>query len=111
MSLHFINAHGTPLSLSVIWFNRACDPSWRKTGWWNLANGQMATPIVGNLNARYYYVHAEAWDGSYWGESPKVLITDNRFDVCLNDILEPSYLAGFAQIDTGPYTDFTVRLT
>jgi hypothetical protein len=69
-----------------------------------------AQVLNGNLNNRWYYFHARAADGAYWGGNVWRLISNSKFNVCPDGILEPSYLAPFREIDTGNYTGFTVTL-
>ena len=112
MGLSFINGFRAPVSICLLWYNPACSPPWRKTGWWNLAPGQSVQVLSGALNSRYYYFHAIASDSSYWGEPGRqILVTNSRFDTCLNGILEPSYNVAFKEIDTGPYSDYALTLT
>lgn len=112
MGLSFINRRQSPVSVCLVWYNTGCGANpWRKTGWWNLGIGQGQQVLSGNLRNRYYYFHAEAWDGAVWGDDRwRFLITNNRFDICMDGILEPSYLAPFRELDTGDYTGFTVNL-
>src|SRR3982750_4126136 len=102
MGLAFFNKHPAPVSLCLLWYNRDCGSAnpWRKSGWWNLGLNQGVEVLSGNLNNRYYYFYAEAWDGSTWGENNRqMLVTDKRFDICRGDILEPSYLVPLRELD------------
>lgn len=111
MSLHFVNRHRAPVSICILWYNTSCNPPWRKTGWWNVNPGGVATPLIGNLNNRYYYFYARASDGTYWGDpNRQIAVTTNAFNVCLDHIFEPNWIVPLKEIDTGPYTNFTVNL-
>jgi uncharacterized membrane protein len=112
MGLSFVNRYSSGVSVCLLWYNRSCgEKPWRKSGWWNLGVGQGVQVLTGNLNSRYYYFYARAADGAYWGEhNRRILVTNNRFDICMTGILEPSYLVPLREIDTGQYTGFTVTL-
>lgn len=113
MGLHFVNWYPTAVSICILWYNRNCGPRpWRKSGWWNLAINGSVQVLSGTLNNRYYYFHAQAADGAQWGDnSPRVMISDNAFDVCVDgSILVPSYLAPFRIIDKGDNASCVVTL-
>lgn len=112
MGLAFINRHPSPVDLCLLWYNPVCaDPPWRKTGWWYLPTGHSLQVLTGNLNSRYYYFHARAANGNYWGQpNRKMLVSARAFNICMGDILEPSFLVPLHEIDTGQYSHFTVTL-
>lgn len=112
MSIAFVNKHGTPLSICLVWYNPGCsNPPFRKTGWWNLAPGEARTVLNGPYRNRYFYFYAEASDGSYWGDQRwRIAVTNNAFDRCAGDIFEPNRIVQLDEIDTGGAVNFTVNL-
>lgn len=113
MSLTFTNkSNAAIVSVCLIWYNSGCtNPPFRKSGWWNIAKGESKTVLTGDLNARYYYFHAEGTDGEVWGDnSRRVAVVDTAFDVCFDTIFEPNRIVGMNEIDTGPYLNYTINL-
>ena len=112
MSLTFCNRHTAPLSLCILWWTPGCPDGgdWSKAGWWNLSPGGCATVLVGDLANRWYYVHAEAAD-RLWQGNVHTTVPYTAFDWCENTSSTAAHDAGFATIDTGDYSGFTVNLT
>lgn len=112
MSLTFCNRSNTSLSLCILWYTPGCPDGgdWSKAGWWNLDPGQCATALSGDLNNRWYYVHAEGADGEVWEGPVHTSVPDTAFDWCDNTSSTAAQDVGFAAIDTGPYSGFTVNL-
>src|SRR5262245_23723076 len=100
MSLTFCNAHFRPVSLCIVWWTPGCPDGgdWSKAGWWNLTPagtpGACATPLRGNLNNRWYYVHAEAVDGTLEG-GLHTYVPNTAFDWCLNTSSTAARRVGF----------------
>ena len=112
MSISFINKHGTPVSVCLVWYNPNCsDPPFRKTGWWNLPNGDSRTVLNGAYRNRYFYFYAEASDGAYWGDPRfRIAVTNNAFDRCAGDIFEPNRIVTLREINTGGAVNYTITL-
>ena len=112
MSISFVNKHGTPVSVCLVWYNPNCsDPPFRKSGWLNLAIGEGRPFLNGAYRNKYFYFYAEASDGSYWGDPRfRAAVINNRFDTCFDTVFEPNRIVPLHEIDTGGAVNFTVNL-
>ncbi len=78
------------------------DDQWRSEGWWAIEPNQCSTPIVGDLQNRYYYLFARSaigrWSGDY-----TFCYADEEFEILGDtDCTQRGYkTGGFLQIDTG----------
>jgi uncharacterized membrane protein len=62
------NQSGEKIAVAIAYFG-SDDDGWVSEGWWNLADGECATPISKDLDNRYYYLFADGdqhtWTGDY----------------------------------------------
>lgn len=94
------------------------DGDWQTIGWFHVAPGQCTT-VYGNslddVNNRYWYYHAENWDGTvFWAGPVGVYVTDKAFNHCMVGVVGgqgESRIAGFRILDVGDNDDYTVTLT
>jgi len=56
-SFRVCNDSGEKISVALAYFGSDAD-GWTSEGWWNLDDGECATPIGGDLDNRYYYLYA-----------------------------------------------------
>ena len=86
---------------------------WASEGWWNIPSNTCETLLKGNLNARFYYIHAVDYDrGGEWGGTSFMCLVDKEFTIrgvsnCSNRGYKRT---GFFEVDTGEEKDWTVRL-
>jgi uncharacterized membrane protein len=91
------------------------DPQgWVTEGWFNLRANTCEAVLKGDLNFKYYYIHALDYDrGGEWS-GPSFMCTRERefavrgFDNCLARGFDRT---GFFEIDTGEQKNWTVQLT
>ncbi|PLX35426.1 MAG: hypothetical protein C0605_10200 [Hyphomicrobiales bacterium] len=88
--------------------------SWASEGWWNLKPGSCERILKGDLNGRFYYVHAVDYDkGGAWSGKAYMCTRDKLFTIKgAGDCVKRGYRrSGFFEVDTGSETDWTVNLT
>ncbi len=87
---------------------------WITEGWWRIPANVCTTIIDGDLNSRYFYLHAENSDtGGRW-RGPIFMCTSNKeFKIQgLKDCFPRGFeRTGFFEIDTGEQNSWQVRLT
>lgn len=87
---------------------------WVAEGWWNVLSHSCETLFIGELKARFYYVHAVDYDrGGEWS-GKAFMCTDNKaFTIRDVDTCEKRGYkrSGFFEVDTGEANDWTIRLT
>ena len=87
---------------------------WASEGWWNLKPGTCERILKGDLNGRFYYVHAVDYDqGGAWSGKAYMCTRDKLFTIKgVGDCAKRGYRrSGFFEVDTGSETDWTVNLT
>jgi uncharacterized membrane protein len=74
---------------------------WATHGWWSLSPGEAKTAFWTTNQYSYYY--AEAPDGTYWADSngPRVYVTSERFNSCLNIGSSGARVVAMRQINVG----------
>ncbi len=92
--------------------------SWISEGWWNVASNACETLLKGDLDGRFYYIHAVDYDrGGHWDEkngiASRLCTKDNKFTIrgkteCVKRGFNQEW---FFEVDTGEEFDWTVRLT
>jgi hypothetical protein len=104
------NAYRQDVWVAVIYPSSFCSTSegtpWAKKGWWHISPGNRATVIDGDLSPQwFYYVHADAPDGTEWISSSGSSTPDteedcpyDKFDWCDNTSSSTSVDYGFAEI-------------
>lgn len=88
--------------------------NWASEGWWNLKPGSCERILKGDLNGRFYYVHAVDYDqGGAWSGKAYMCTRDKLFTIKgTGDCVKRGYRrSGFFEVDTGSETDWTVNLT
>lgn len=98
--LEICNATGQDQSIAI---GHMVDGIWTSEGWWNIEDGDCATPIEDDLLNRYYYYRAEVKDGVFQDQGYVFCISDRVFTVSGQDGCKARGFesAGFALIDTG----------
>lgn len=86
---------------------------WVSEGWWVLASGDCAVVYGGDLQNRYYYVHAKGNAGGIWGKNNNFCVTSKKFTIGAADTRCGGLgrWAQFNQVDTGRSRNFTYNLT
>jgi uncharacterized membrane protein len=93
---------------------------WVSEGWWTVEPTKNPDPkkcptlIKGNLNARFYYVHAiDFQKGGSWSGTSRFCVRDKLFTVRgIQDCASRGYKqAGFYEIDTGEERDWIISLS
>lgn len=86
-------------------------------GWWNIPANSCETILRGDLNARYYYLHAIDYDNESgeetWDGPVPMCVKDDEFTIrgienCLTRGFERT---GFFEVDTANNRTWEVRLT
>lgn len=110
--LRICNKTGSTVNLAV---GHKEGDSWRSRGWYTIAPRGCETVVSGPLRLRYYYYYAENADAS--------ILWEGDYNFCIRDPQEFSiqgdencarrgYITqGFAEIDTGEASRFTLDLT
>ena len=81
---------------------------WVSEGWWTLDPGGCTALESGSLKNRYYYLYAEADDGTTWGGQNMFCIhSPNEFTIWGDQDCD----TGFFEIDTGNDADWTHTFT
>jgi uncharacterized membrane protein len=86
---------------------------WVTEGWWNVLSHSCETLITGELQGRFYYVHAVDYDrGGAWSGKDKLCVDDKTFTINgIGDCQQRGHqTAGFSEVDTGDAKDYTIRL-
>lgn len=86
---------------------------WITEGWWNVLSHSCETLIPGELDGRFYYVHAVDYDrGGNWSGKNTMCIADKSFTIKgVKDCEGRAFdAAGFYEVDTGEAKDYTIRL-
>lgn len=87
---------------------------WTSEGWWNLKPGACDKILKGELNGRFYYIHAVDYDqGGSWSGKAFLCTRDTLFTITkAGDCVKRGYRqTGFFEVDTGNESDWTVNLT
>lgn len=103
----------TPNSRSVAIGYKEAD-NWVSEGWWNVAPGECATVVGGNLKSRYYYYRANSSSASFDGEGYMFCTQAEPFTIIGDENCNRrGYRSeSFREIDTGPDAlDFTLTMT
>lgn len=88
-------------------------PIWVTEGWFNLKPGRCDTIIRGQLNSRFFYLHAVDYDrGGDWSGTNILCVRDTEFSIRgpLDCYARGYERAGFIEVDTGQQSDWTVEL-
>ncbi|MEL7272581.1 MAG: DUF1036 domain-containing protein [Pseudomonadota bacterium] len=88
--------------------------TWVSEGWWRVPKDKCVSVIEGDLNARYYYIHAEdSKTGGRW-QGPVFMCTSNKefkIDGLKNCFSRGFERAGFFEVDTDAQKNWQIRLT
>jgi uncharacterized membrane protein len=91
------------------------DPQgWVTEGWFNLKPNACEAVLKGDLNFKYYYLHAVDYDrGGEWGGRSFMCTREREFTVrgFENCLARGFDRTGFLEIDTGEQKHWTVQLT
>jgi uncharacterized membrane protein len=67
-SFRVCNESGEKVAVAIAYYGSDSD-GWITEGWWNLDDGDCATPVKTDLDNRYYYLYADSdkhtWTGDY----------------------------------------------
>ena len=76
---------------------------WTSEGWWNIAPGDCATPVLGDLQKRYFYYRAEVDGGDFDGENYMFCTSPDEFTIVGDTECEDRGYdrEAFREIDTG----------
>ncbi len=87
---------------------------WATEGWWNIASHTCETLLKGDLNARFYYIHAIDYDrGGEWAGDSNMCTQNKSFTIRgVDRCTERGYKrTRFFEVDTTEKEDWTVRLS
>lgn len=87
---------------------------WITEGWFNLKPNACEAVLKGDLNFKYYYLHAVDYDrGGEWGGRSFMCTREREFTVrgFENCLARGFDRTGFLEIDTGEQKHWTVQLT
>jgi uncharacterized membrane protein len=88
--------------------------TWITEGWWRIPGETCASVLVGDLNARFYYLYAEDADrGGQWRGDIFMCTDDQQFRIeGVADCFARGYQkTGFFEVDTSSKESWMVRLT
>jgi len=86
---------------------------WVAEGWWNIVTPTCETLFIGDLKARFYYIHAIDYDrGGAWAGRAFMCTRPTAFTIQgVENCTERGYKqTGFFEVDTGESNDWTIRL-
>ena len=89
------------------------ETDWSSKGWWNVAPGDCAVVVSGDLKKRYYYYHADSDGDVFRGQDYLFCTQDKVFEIEGDtDCADRGFLSTeFREIDTGETaTTYTLRL-
>lgn len=86
---------------------------WVTEGWWNLDQGECATPLPGSLRSRYYYVLGDVAEGPGWSGTFDMCTDTDEFTIRGDEACEDrGYTTSlFYEIDTGDARSWEESLT
>ena len=87
---------------------------WITEGWWRIPADACASVLEGDLDARYFYLHAEdAETGGRWRGPVFMCTSSQKFKIDgLKDCFTRGFeRAGFFEVDTADQKNWQVRLT
>ncbi len=87
---------------------------WTSEGWWRVGPGKCKKVLKGDLNGRFYYIHAIDSDkGGAWSGKAFLCTRDKLFTIkSVGNCIKRGFLrTGFFEVDTGNESDWTVNLT
>jgi len=87
---------------------------WVSEGWWNIEPESCQVVVDGPLPSRYYYLYALDYeDGGAWGGTAFMCTDEKEFTIeGISDCVARGYeRRGFAEVDTGDSTSWTIQLT
>ena len=99
-SLRVCNDSGEKISVAVAYFGSDSE-GWTTEGWWNLNDGDCASPIKGDLDNRYYYLYADGDKHTWTGDYTNCVDPDNSFTLNHADSDCNYAKKSFFKIDTG----------
>ena len=94
------NDSGEKISVALAYFGSDAD-GWTSEGWWNLDDGECATPISGDLDNRYYYLYANGEKHKWTGDYTNCVDPDNPFTLKHADSDCNFAKRSFFKVDTG----------
>ena len=99
-SFRVCNDSGEKISVALAYFGSDAD-GWTSEGWWNLDDGECATPIGGDLDNRYYYLYANGEKHKWTGDYTNCVDPDNSFTLKHADSDCNYAKRSFFKVDTG----------
>ncbi len=87
---------------------------WTSEGWWRVKPGKCKKVLKGDLNGRFYYIHAiDSDQGGAWSGKAFLCTRDKLFTIRgVGDCVKRGYSrTGFFEVDTGNESDWSVNLT
>jgi uncharacterized membrane protein len=106
-SFRVCNDSGEKISVAIAYFGSDAE-GWTSEGWWNLDDGECATPVSGDLDNRYYYLFADGEKHKWTGDYTNCVDPDHSFTLKHADSDCNFAKKSFFKVDTGTTaTDFT----
>ncbi|HEY5095446.1 MAG TPA: DUF1036 domain-containing protein [Candidatus Eremiobacteraceae bacterium] len=106
-SFRVCNDSGEKISVAIAYFGSDAE-GWTSEGWWNLDDGECATPVSGDLDNRYYYLFADGEKNKWTGDYTNCVDPDHSFTLKHADSDCNFAKKSFFKVDTGTTaTDFT----
>jgi uncharacterized membrane protein len=106
-SFRVCNDSGEKISVAIAYFGSDAE-GWTSEGWWNLDDGECATPVNGDLDNRYYYLFADGEKHKWTGDYTNCVDPDHSFTLKHADSDCNFAKKSFFKVDTGTTaTDFT----
>ena len=101
------NDSGEKISVAIAYFGSDSE-GWTSEGWWNLDDGECATPVTGDLDNRYYYLFADGEKHKWSGDYSNCVDPDHSFTLKHADSDCNFAKKSFFKVDTGTTaTDYT----
>ena len=87
---------------------------WITEGWWRIPAGVCTPVIMGNLESRYFYLHAEESESGGKWRGPVFMCTSNKefkIDGVKDCFARGFERTGFFEVDTADQRNWQVKLT
>jgi uncharacterized membrane protein len=116
MGLVLCNSYSQPIWTCFAFYNEGCasdPPPFEVRGWWLIQPGSCARVYADDLADlnRFWYVHADADDGSVWDGVFRRPVPLDVFGQCWGAASNAPIVVGFFELDIGDDDDHTVTFT
>ena len=116
--LTFCNSHSTGIATAISFFEaEECGGpegnGWHNIGWYWVEPGTCRVVYQNDVDdaGRYWYVYAEAPDGTKWAGAFPTNVKSEAFDHCDSPADTSMFQVGFRELDVGDAENYTLTFT